>query len=295
MSDFSGDLRYAVRGLRRSPLFAIVAVLCLAIGLGATTAIFTLLDQIVRRKLDVKQPDRLVMIFQRGPHNGSNAGYRMNSYPIYMDYMQKGGPLQEVLARRTIDASLAIDNQTERVDAELVSGNFFTMLGVKPAAGRVFSSAQDDREVNGHPSVVISYDYWVNRFRRDPSVVGKKILVNNYPMTIVGVSAEGFHGLDPTYSPHIRVPILMQPAMMPAWSWLKMQDRRARWVQVFARLKAGYTAETAEPAMQVLFRQIREHEMTLPAAKDWSAFDRKQFMTGTIHLEDASTGYSDLR
>jgi predicted permease len=295
MSDFSGDLRYAIRGLRRSPLFAIVAVLCLAIGLGATTAIFTLLDQIVLRKLDVRQPDRLVMIFQRGPHNGSNAGYRMNSYPIYMDYMQKGAPLQEVLARRAIDASVAIDNQTERVDAELVSGNFFTMLGVKPAAGRVFSSDQDDRQVNGHPVAVISYDYWVNRFRRDPGVVGKKVLVNNYPMTIVGVSAEGFHGLDPTYSPAVRVPILMQPAMMPSWSWLKLSDRRQRWVQVFARLKSGYTTKTAEPAMQVLFRQVREHEMTLPAAKDWSAFDRKQFMSGTIHLEDASTGYSDLR
>ena len=147
MSDFSGDLRYAIRGLRRSPLFAIVAVLCLGIGLGATTAIFTLLDQIVLRKLDVvRQPERLVMIYQRGPHNGSNAGYRMNSYPIYMDYMTKGAPLQEVLARRAVDASVSIDNQTERVDAELVSGNFFTMLGVKPVIGRVFSSDQDDRE-----------------------------------------------------------------------------------------------------------------------------------------------------
>jgi len=295
MSDLSGDLRYAIRGLRRSPLFAIVAILCLALGLGATTAIFTLLDQIVLRKLDVKQPQRLVMIYQEGPHNGSNAGYRMNSYPIYMDYMTKGAPLQEVLARRTIDASVAIDNQTERVDAELVSGNFFTMLGVRPAAGRVFSSEQDDRQVNGHPVTVISYDYWVNRFHRDPNVVGRKILVNNYPMTIVGVSAEGFHGLDPTYSPALRVPILMQPAMMPSWTWLKLSERRSRWVQVFARLKAGYTAKTAQPAMQVLFRQIREHEMTLPAAKDWSAFDRKQFMTGTIQLEDASTGQSGLR
>jgi predicted permease len=295
MSDLSGDLRYAVRGLRRSPLFAIVAVLCLGIGLGATTAIFTLLDQIVLRKLDVKQPERLVMLFQEGANNGSNAGYRMNSYPIYMDYMTKGAPLQEVLARRAVDASVSIDNQTERVDAELVSGNFFSMLGVKPVAGRVFSSEQDDRTVNGHPVVVISHDYWVNRFRSDPAVVGRKILVNNYPMTIVGVSAQGFHGLDPTYSPHIRVPILMQPAMMPSWTWLKMHDRRTRWVQVFARLKAGYTAETALPAMQVLFRQIREYEMTLPAAKDWSAYDRKQFMSGTIKLEEASSGYSGLR
>ena len=126
-------------------------------------------------------------------------------------------------------------------------------------------------------------------------MVGKKILVNNYPMTIVGVSAAGFTGLDPTQSPHIRVPILMQPTLMPSWDWLKLADRRARWVQVFARLKPGYTAETAQPALQVLFTQIRQYEMTLPAAKDWTAFSRKQFMTGTVELENAATGYSDLR
>src|SRR5690242_9136709 len=105
MSDLSGDLRYAFRGLRRSPLFAVIAVLCLALGIGATTAIYTLMDQILLRKLPVKDPERLVMIFQRGPHNGSNAGYRMNSYPMYMDFQQKAAPLQEVLARRPIEAS----------------------------------------------------------------------------------------------------------------------------------------------------------------------------------------------
>jgi predicted permease len=295
MSDLLGDLRFAVRGLRRSPLFAVVAILCLALGIGATTAIFTLMDQVLFRKLPIKDPNRLVMIYQRGPHNGSNAGYRMNSYPIYMDYMQKGTPLEEVLARRPVQASVSIDNQTERVDAELVSGNYYSMLGVKPAVGRVFSSEQDDRVYNGHPVVVISHDYWVNRFQADPNVVGKKILVNNYPMTIVGVSQAGFTGVDPTYSAHIRVPILMQPTMMPSWNWLKLSERRSRWVQVFARLKPGYTAATAEPAMQVLFRQIRQYEMTLPAAKDWSEFNRKQFMTGTIHLEATPGGYSDLR
>ena len=103
-------------------------------------------------------------------------------------------------------ASLSIDNQTERVDAEMVSGNYFTMLGVKPALGRVFNSQEDDQVYRGHPVVVLSYDYWVSRFARDPSVLGKKILVNNYPMTIVGVSAQGFAGIDPAQSPQIRVP-----------------------------------------------------------------------------------------
>ena len=295
MSDLSGDLRYAVRGLRRSPLFAIIAILTLALGIGATTAIFTLIDQVVLRRLPVPDAGALVQIHQEGAHNGSNMGRWMNSYPMYVDFQQKAGPLSQVIARRNVSASLSVGNQTERVDAELVSGNFFTMLGVKPAAGRVFSSAEDDRVYNGHPVVVLSHDYWVNRFQRDPKVVGRKITVNNYPMTIVGVSAAGFSGLDPTASPDIRVPILMQPTLMPSMTWLKMSDRRARWVQVFARLKPGYTAETAEPAMQVLFRQIRQYEMTLPAAKDWTAFSREQFMKGQLKLTDASKGYSDLR
>ena len=124
-----------------------------------------------------------MQLHQEGPHNGSNMGRWMNSYPMYMDFQQKGAPLSQVIARRTCPASLAVDNQTERVDAELVSGNFFTMLGVKPAVGRVFSSQEDDRVYNGHPVVVLSHDYWMNRFQGDPKVVGRKITVNNYPMT----------------------------------------------------------------------------------------------------------------
>src|SRR5262249_46173498 len=144
----------------------------------------------------------------------------------------------------------------------------------------------------GHPVVVLSYDYWVTRFNRDPQIVGTKVLVNSYPMTIVGVSGPGFNGLDPAVAPQIRVPILMKTTMAPDWAWLDAGDRRARWVQVFARLKPGYSIESAKAPLQVLFHQIREYEMTLPAAKDWSAYSRQQFMKGTVELEQAATGYS---
>src|SRR5262247_802161 len=133
MATTLADLRLAMRGLRRSPLFAVVAILSLALGIGANTAIFTLIDQILLRKLPVKNPEQLVMLFQRGPHNGSNMGGRMHSYPIYQDYQQKAEPLSEVLCRRLVAASVSADNQTERVDAEMVSGNYFSMLGVSPA------------------------------------------------------------------------------------------------------------------------------------------------------------------
>ena len=284
-----------MRTLLRSPLFATVAILSLALGIGANTAIFTLIDQILLRQLPVKDPDSLVMLFQRGAHNGNNMGDRMQSYPIYQDWRTKAAPLADVLCRRLVSTSVSVDNQTERVDAEMVSGNYFTMLGVGAAVGRVLNSKEDDQVYQGHPVAVLSYDYWVNRFARDSKIVGKKILVNNYPMTIIGVSAEGFAGLDPAKSPQIRVPILMKPVIVPEWSWMEMADRRTRWVQVFARLKPGFTAESAAAPLQVLFRQIREFEMTEPKARNWSQFGRAEFMKGTINVERADTGYSGLR
>src|SRR5207248_784569 len=258
-------------------------------------AIFTLIDQILLRKLPVHAPGELVMLYQQGSNMGSNMGSRMHSYPLYQDLQKKAEPLADVLCRRIVPASISIDNQTERVQAEMVSGNYFSLLGVKPALGRVFNSQEDDQIYQGHPVVVLSYDYWVTRFARDSAVVGRKILVNDYPMIVVGVSAEGFAGLDPVQSPQVRVPVLMKAAMAPDWGWLHMDDRRARWVQVFGRLKPGYTIESAKAPLQGLFTQIRAYEMTLPRAKDWSAYNRDQFMKGRLLVAGAELGYSPLR
>jgi len=290
------DLRFALRGLRRSPLFATVAILSLALGIGANTAIFTLTDQILLRKLPVAAPEQLVMLYQQGPNMGSNMGSRMHSYPLYQDLQKRAEPLADVLCRRLVAASVSVNNQTERVDAEMVSGNYFSLLGVTPALGRVLNSQEDDQVYQGHPVVVLSHGYWVSRFARDPGVVGKKILVNDYPMTIVGVSAAGFVGLDPAQSPQIRVPVLMKPVMVPDWGWVHMDDRRARWVQVFARLKPGYTVEAAQGPLQGLFTQIRGYEATLPAAARWSAYNREQFLKeGRLLVTSAALGYSGLR
>jgi predicted permease len=295
MTGIVSDFRLAVRSLLRSPLFSSVAILSLALGIGANTAIFTLMDQILLRKLPVTRPDELVMLYQEGPHNGNNMGTRMHSYPLYQDLQQRAEPLAEVLCRRLVAASVSIDNRTERLEAELVSGNYFSMLGVKPALGRVFNSQEDDQVYQGHPVVVLGYDYWVNRFAKDPGILGKKILVNDFPMTIVGVSASGFAGIDPAQSPHIRVPVLMKPVLLPEWPWLYMDDRRSRWIQVFGRLKPGYTVESARAPLQGLFTQIRSYESTLPAAKNWSPYMRDQFMKGRLLVESAATGFSGIR
>jgi predicted permease len=222
-------------------------------------------------------------------------GGRMHSYPMYQDFQQKAEPLADVLCRRLVAASLSVDSQTERVTAEMVSGNYFTMLGVPPAAGRVFSSQEDDQVYRGHPVVVLSYTYWTSRFARDPGVVGRTIRVNDFPMTIVGVSAEGFSGLDPTESPQIRVPIQMKPVMVPDWGWVHMDDRRSRWVQVFARLKPGHTVESARAPLQGLFTQIRTYESSLAAAKDWTPLMRDRFLQGRLVVTPAAGGYSPLR
>ena len=216
------------------------------------------------------------MLYQQGPHMGSNMGPRMHSYPMYQDYQQRAEPLSEVLARRLVPASVSIDNQTERVDAEMVSGNFFTMLGVKPAVGRVFNSKEDDQTYQGHPVVVLELrllGHAGSRAIRASSA--RRSWSTTTRWTIVGVSAEGFAGIDPAQSPQIRVPLQMKPAMVPDWTWVRMDDRRCRWVQVFGRLKPGYTVESVPGAAAGSVHADPRHEMTLPAAKDWSRYSRE--------------------
>ncbi len=287
------DLRFAVRNLRRSPLFTFVAVASLALGIGANTAIFTLIDQLMLRLLPVRNPEQLVMISSTGPHMGSNRGDRASSYPMYQDYQRKAEAFSYVFCRLETNTSVSFNGQTERVSAELVSGNYFQALGVNPAIGRVFTPEQDDRVYKGHPSVVLSYPYWMSRFAGDTTVVGRKILVNNYPMTIVGVSAPGFLGLDPVHAPQIRVPIQMKPLMTPGWD--DMGDRRSQWVQIFARMKPGFTLVKARASLQPLFHQILAEELTMKEMRDTNDYYRKRFLARQVRMEPAGAGYSQTR
>lgn len=293
MARFLFDLRFALRSLRRSPLFTLVAVASLALGIGANTAIFTLIDQLMLRLLPVAQPEQLVMIWSTGPHIGNNRGPRMASYPMYQDFQKKAQAFSSVFCRRGVAVSLSFSGQTERVNAELVSGNYFQALGVRPAIGRVFSPEEDDRVYKGHPSVVLGYDYWVTRFAADPKVIGQKLLVNNYPMTIVGVSAQGFTGLDPARSEQIRIPIQMKPLMTPGWD--AIGDRRSQWIQMFARMKPGFTVKSAQASLQPLFIQTLREELTRPEMKDISNYNRDRFLARKILMEPAGNGYSQMR
>jgi predicted permease len=293
MARFLFDLRFALRSLRRSPLFTLVAVASLALGIGANTAIFTLIDQLMLRLLPVAQPEQLVMIWSTGPHMGSNRGPRMASYPMYQDFQKKAQAFSSVFCRFGTAVSLSFSGQTERVDAELVSGNYFETLGVRPAIGRVFSPEEDDRVYKGHPSIVLSHQYWVTRFAGSPDVIGRKLLVDNYPMTIVGVSAPGFTGLDPARSPQIRIPIQMKPLMTPGWD--DIGDRRSQWIQIFARMKPGFSVSSAQASLQPLLTQILREELTQPQLKDISSYNRDRFLGRKIRMEPAANGYSEMR
>ncbi len=293
MGSVISDLKFALRTLLRSPLFTTIAVLSLALGIGANTAIFTLVDQLLLRLLPVNHPEQLVMIWTTGPHMGNNRGSRAASYPMYQDFQKKAPAFSHVFCRYYTPSSISFDGQTERVSTELVSGNYFQAMGVKPAIGRLFNPQEDDRLYKGHPVVVLSYPYWMNRFGGDGTVLGKKVLVNSYPMTVIGVSAPGFSGLDPSQTPDIRVPIQMKPILTPGWD--AIGDRRSQWIQMFARMKPGYTVESAKASLQPLLQQILQMESTEKALSTFSAYYRERFLKRQVRMEPAATGYSELR
>jgi predicted permease len=273
-----------------------VAVLSLAFGIGANTAIFTLVDQVLLRLLPVKDPKQLVILWGRGSHYGSNNGRYKLSYPMYEDFRDHNQVFSGMFCRWDTAMSVSSDGKTERVDGELVSGTYFSVLGVSAALGRVFSS-DDDKTPGGAPFAVLSYRYWLSRYAGRPDVIGKKVLVNGYPVTIVGVSQAGFDGTDPGRSPQIRVPIMMKAEMDPVGARFNYNftARRGRWVNVFGRLKPGVTMEQAKAALQPYFHQMLEMEVQQKEFARAAPEVRQRFLMMWMDLLPASKGDSELR
>jgi predicted permease len=286
------EFRAALRALILSPLFSLVAISSLALGIGANSAIFSLIDQVILQYLPVEKPSELVQVFQSGSHYGSNSGPRMNSYPMYKDFRAASPVHAGMLARREISVSIAFEGVAERSNGELVSGNYFQVLGVKAHIGRLFTD-EDDKTKNGHPVAVLGYDFWRNRFSSDPSIVGKDILVNNNRLRVVGVSEPAFYGLDPTRIVAVRVPMAMKPAMLAGWD--EMENRRNRFVQIFARLKPGVSLEQARAQMRTQFTAMRRAEVQEEAFAKAVPEVKEQFLRGQLEMEPAANGYSGLR
>jgi predicted permease len=290
--DLAHDLRFAIRTLRKAPVFAVVAVLSLAFGIGANTAVFTLTDQILLRLMPVKNPQELVQLGGRGNHYGSNRGSNALSYPMYIDFRGREDVFSGVLCRFDTAMSISFDGRTERVSGELVSGNYFQVLGVGPAAGRLLSP-QDDLTEGGHPVAVLGHGFWKARFAQDPGVVGKTMTVNGHNFTIVGVSQEGFDGVQQGFATQVYVPVMMKPQMTPLWNGL--EDRRNRWVNVIGRLQPGMTVEKAQAALQPFFHGMLEQEVQESAFANATPYVREQFLKMTIEVMPASQGRTGLR
>ena len=290
---FLQDLRYAFRILARSRLFASVAVLSLALGIGANAAIFTLIDQLILQLLAVKNPEQLILLTAHGHHYGSNSGSNALSYPMYQDFRDKNQVFSGMFCRNGITLSLNFEGRTELVAGEMVSGNYFPVLGVGAAVGRMFT-ASDDLIQGGHPLAVLSYRYWKTRFAGDRNVIGKKMVVNGYPMTVIGVSQAGFDGVEPGYAPQVRIPITMQDEL-PRGPYPQLNNRRRRFIQVFGRLKSGMTAERAKAGLQPLFHQMLQMEVQQPAFAKAPEYNKQEFLKMWMDVLPASKGRSQLR
>jgi predicted permease len=274
-------------------MFTIVAVISLALGIGANTAIFSLVNQVLLQLLPVRDPQQLVLLTPKGPNYGSNNGPNAISYPMYQAIRDQTQIFSGMFCRKALAISISAEGKTERVDGELVSGNFFNVLGVGAALGRVFTS-NDDLHENAHPYLVISYDYWQNRFGGKPDALGKKLIVDGVPMSIIGVSQKGFNGVDPGSAPQVRLPMMMQPAVFP-WPWYSLWNRRGHWINAFGRLKPGVTVQQVKAALQPFYHQQLEMETREAAFSHASTYTRQQFVKGWLEVLPASQGRDGLR
>jgi predicted permease len=297
MSLWLSDLKNAARALRRSPGFAAVAILTLAIGIGASAALFTLLDQLFLRSLPVRRPEQLVVVqTPPSPNTGRvsmTSDFAMPlSYPMYVDLRDGAREVFDgVIARRQVTLALAARGVTEQVDGELVTGNYFDVLGVPMAVGRPLTPA-DDVTPSGHPIIVLSYGAWQRRFGGDRGVVGQAVSVNGQPMTVVGVAAQGFQGVELGSLPEIFLPMMEKPVATPLWN--DLDNRRSLWLCVMARLKDGVTPEHAQAVATGVYQRALRGELA-KGFERWSDKGKERFAAKTITLIPGGTGRSDLR
>ncbi|QNI34294.1 ABC transporter permease [Alloacidobacterium dinghuense] len=298
MSSLLSNVRYALRQLRKSPGFTVTAVLTLALGIGASTAIFTLFDQALLRSLPVKDPQKLALLRfsgdnvghvneQGGDHEGAHPYF---SYPMYRDLRDKSSVFNGLIATAVGSAGVSWHNSAEAVPAEIVSGNYFEVLGVGPAVGRLFAGS-DETAPGANPVAVLSFDYWKRRFNEDPTIVGQSITLNGTAFTVVGVVAPGFQSVVWGDRPRLFIPMTMQKAIAPDND---MADRRSIWLKIIGRLPEGRTTKQAEAGLNPLWTSLRE--MEFKGFHDQSARAREKFVT-TSHLSvtDAAKGFSPMR
>lgn len=285
------DLVFALRSLRRSPLFTIVAILCLSLGIGANTAIFSLLDQLLFRHLPVRDPGSLVLLNGPGPNFGAFRGENTLSYPMYIHLHDRNQVFSGLLARYGVALNLQQEGRAEAVRGELVSGNYFEVLGIGAELGRILLPS-DDEQRNGHPVAVLSFHHWLSRFGGDPTIIGRAIRLNGTAMTVVGVAEPGFAGVEVARHTDVFVPMAMKPTMTPTWD--DLDNSRSFWLNAIGRLRPGISREAAAAGLQPIFRTILDVEAgEMPASVPRDFLER--FRTRRIELLPGGNGVGAIR
>jgi predicted permease len=291
--DFVHDLRFSARSILRSPSLTAAAVLSLALGIGATTALYSLIDQIVLRVLPVDRPQRLVLFNWNGEQLAETLGTdNLMSYPLCRDLQEQKQFFDGVFCRAATTINFSTGGEPRLTAAELVSGTYFSVLGVNPALGRLLT-VEDDQVPGSSPVVVLSYDFWKNQFGGAQDIVGRKVLVNQYPMTVVGVAAPTFHGIDVGEVPSVWIPVVMSAQSIPGFE--TMLDRRTRWMQILGRLKQNVSLAKAKTGLQPWFEAMLDEDTRRTDFSRFSVEQRRQFLASTLDLTAAPEGYSVLR
>ncbi len=287
-----GDIRYALRQMKRMPLSTGTIVLSLAVGIGVNTAIFSLADQILVRALPVHDPGQLVQLHWNGRFIGGGLGVgSLIPHPLYRELREEQEVFVDLFARSPAEVTLSIDAVSERVNAEVVTGSYFPTLGIRPAVGRLFND-QDNLVPDTHPVMVLSYDYWRGRFGADSTLIGRQLRMNGYPMTVVGVAQPGFHGTDWSRAPAIWVPMMMNDRVIGRG---RLNERRERFLHVYARLPEGVSRKRAETQLQPWFRNYLHADTEREGWPGVNEQRMQEYLASTLDLLSGRQGQSQMQ
>ncbi|MDX1647604.1 MAG: ABC transporter permease, partial [Longimicrobiales bacterium] len=289
-------LRYAFRTLSKTPFVTGVAILSLALGIGANTAIFSIFDQMLLQALPVEEPDELVNLSAPGPNPGSQSCNQAGScqevwsYPMFRDLQREQGSFTDIAAHRLFAANLAQSGQTTNGQGLFVSGSYFPVLGVQPTLGRLLGPGDDER-IGEHFVAVLDYEYWENQLGGDRSVLNQTIIVNGQPMTVVGVAPRGFDGTTLGTDPDVYAPITMRGQLNPLFDGF--DNRRSYWMYLFARLRPGVTAEQAASEINGIYSPIIQ-EVEVPLQGSMTEQTMERFRNKQVVLEPGFQGQSSI-
>jgi len=290
-------LRHAFRTLAKTPFVTMVAILSLALGIGANTAIFSLFDQMLLRALPVEEPGELVNLTAPGPNPGSQSCNQSGScqdlwsYPMFRDLEREQVSFTGIAAHRLFGANLALAGSSPTSGGGLlVSGQYFSVLGIQPTLGRLLGPS-DDQTIGEHPVGVLSYRYWENNLGSDRSVLNKTLTVNGYPLTVVGVAPRGFEGTTLGAPVDVFVPLVMRTEMNPWWD--AFDNRRNYQFYLFARLDAETTAEQAQSEINAIYAPIIE-EVEVPLQQSMTEATMQRFRDKRVVVEPSPQGQSQM-